>query len=89
VYVDDGAERALRKDASLLFAGVSEVDGAFAAGDAVNVARVGDRGVFGRGLSTLSSADAQLVAGKKSAEANGLLPALPDELIHRDDFVLL
>jgi glutamate 5-kinase len=88
VFVDDGAARALAKNASLLFAGVVSVEGTFQAGDAVNVARARDGAVFGRGLTRLSSIDAQAVMGKKSAEAHALLPALPDELIHRDDLVL-
>lgn len=90
IFVDDGAEQALtKKNASLLFAGVRTVDGTFLAGDAVNVARAKDGVVFARGLTRLSSPDARLVAGKKTSEAHGLLPALPDELIHRDDLVLL
>jgi glutamate 5-kinase len=89
VFVDEGAESALKKNASLLFAGVRKVDGTFLAGDCVNIARVADGSVFARGLVRLSSTDAAVVAGRKSAEAQALLPALPDELIHRDDLVLL
>ena len=110
VVVDAGAERALRKNASLLFAGVRAVEGEFVPGDAINVAvddvsvavddvsephvrgpheRSGGRRVFARGLTRLSSADARAVAGKKTAEAHALVNALPDELVHRDDLVLL
>ncbi len=89
VYVDEGAERALKKHASLLFAGVREVSGSFAPGDAVDVARAVDRAPFARGLVRLSADDARRVAGKKTAEAQAVVAALPDELIHRDDLVLL
>jgi glutamate 5-kinase len=89
VLVDEGAERALRKNASLLFAGVRGVDGAFRPGDPVSIARAADGAVFARGLSQLSADDARKVAGKKTAEAHALVDALPDELIHRDDLVLL
>ena len=89
VYVDDGAAKALRKNASLLFAGVREVEGEFAPGDAIHIAHVDDRAVFARGLTRLSSQDAKTVAGKKTAEAHALVVALPDELVHRDDLVML
>ena len=89
LYVDGGAQAALQKHASLLFAGVREVEGSFQPGDAVNVARADTRAPFARGLVRLSSDDARRVAGKKTAEAQALVAALPDELIHRDDLVLL
>jgi glutamate 5-kinase len=89
LYVDEGAERALKKHASLLFAGVREVTGSFQPGDAVDVARAGDRAPFARGLVRLHAADARRVAGMKTAAAQAVVAALPDELIHRDDLVLL
>lgn len=89
VLVDEGAERALRKNASLLFAGVCAVEGTFAPGDAVHIARIDDGTPFARGLTRLSSADARAVAGRKTADAHALVDALPDELVHRDDLVLL
>jgi glutamate 5-kinase len=89
LFVDAGAEAALKKHASLLFAGVREVDGRFLPGDPVNIARAEDRVPFARGLVRLSDEDARRVAGKKTPEAQALLAALPDELIHRDDLVLL
>ena len=89
VFVDEGAERALKKNASLLFAGVREVEGTFVPGDPIQIARALDKAVFARGLTRLSSQDARAVAGKKSAQAHALVNALPDELVHRDDLVLL
>ncbi len=89
LYVDAGAAAALRKHASLLFAGVREVEGRFQPGDAVNVANAEDRAPFARGLVRLGDEDARRVAGKKTAEAQAMVAALPDELIHRDDLVLL
>lgn len=89
VYVDAGAERALRTHASLLFAGVRDVEGSFVPGDAIQIARVDDKRVFARGLTRLSSEDTKTVAGKKTSEAHALVNALPDELVHRDDLVLL
>lgn len=89
VYVDEGAERALKKHASLLFAGVREVSGGFTPGDPVDVARAHDRTPFARGLVRLSADDARRVAGMKTTDAQAVLAGLPDELIHRDDLVLL
>lgn len=90
LLVDEGAERALRSNASLLFAGVREVKGHFSAGDCVEVARVEGGQVFARGLVTLSAGDARKVAGLRTAEAEAKLEVpLPDELIHRDDLALL
>jgi glutamate 5-kinase len=90
VLVDAGAERALtRSGASLLFAGVRDVAGDFAPGDAINIGAVEDGRVFARGIARLSSLDARAVAGKKTADAHALVDALPDELVHRDDLVLL
>ncbi len=89
LYVDAGAVAALKKHASLLFAGVREVEGSFQPGDPVNVAHADDRAPFARGLVRLSDEDARRVAGKKTVEAQALISALPDELIHRDDLVLL
>lgn len=86
VVVDDGAARALKKNSSLLYAGVVAVDGDFAAFDVVTVKdRHGN--VFARGLSAVSSDDARKVLGKKTADAKALVDGLPDELIHRDDLV--
>ena len=60
-------------------AGITRIHSGLESGDAVNVARAADGTVIARGLARLSAADARTVAGKKSADAHALLPALPDE----------
>ncbi len=87
--VDAGAARALAQGRSLLPAGVRGLDGAFDRGDAVEVA--GPDGVcLARGLSAYSSADAARIIGHRSEEIEAILGWRGrDELIHRDDLVLL
>jgi glutamate 5-kinase len=89
LIVDAGAVRALEKNASLLFAGVVRVDGEFRAGDAVHIADESGR-VIAKGLCELSSDDARKVAGLRSDDARAkFAEPLPDELVHKDDLVLV
>lgn len=86
IIVDDGARSALtERSRSLLPAGIRKVDGVFAAGQTVEV--VGEAGLaFARGRVSCSSDDLALVVGRQTSE----LPAhMVDEIIHRDDLVLL
>ncbi len=86
--VDDGAARALRAGKSLLPAGVVQVKGRFDRGDAV-VVRDPDGVEIARGLAAYSSADAERIRGRRSAELEALLGYRGrDEMIHRDDLVL-
>jgi glutamate 5-kinase len=87
--IDAGAAAALRRGRSLLPAGVVEVSGGFERGDAVNV--VGTDGVaLARGLSTYSAADLLRIIGRRSSEIEQLLGFRGrDEIIHRDDLVLI
>jgi glutamate 5-kinase len=87
--VDPGAARALRGGRSLLPAGVRSVEGSFDRGDPVVV--VGLDGVaLARGLSAYASADADRIAGHRSDEIEAILGWRGrDEIIHRDDLVLL
>ena len=89
VSVDAGAERALVSGRSLLPAGVTEVAGDFERGDAVSV--LSGLGVeLGRGLIGYSSDEARAIAGKQSEFiANVLGYRGRDEMIHRDDLVLM
>lgn len=88
IFVDAGAARALRHGKSLLPAGVIRVQGVFERGDALIVRD--EHGIeLARGLSAYSSADAERLRGRKSAEIESLLGFRGrDELIHRDDLVL-
>ncbi|MFM1813447.1 MAG: hypothetical protein RLZ98_142 [Pseudomonadota bacterium] len=89
VFVDAGAERALASGKSLLPAGVTRIDGSFDRGDAV-VIRGADGREVGRGLIAYASADAARIVGKNSRELEQILGfAGRDELIHRDDMVVV
>jgi glutamate 5-kinase len=87
--VDSGAVTALRDGRSLLPAGVRSVEGAFQRGDAVLV-RGPDGGALARGLSAYASEDAARIAGHRSDKIEAVLGWRGrDEIIHRDDLVLL
>jgi len=86
VVVDDGARTALiERGVSLLPAGLRQVNGAFAGGDAVDVLDQSGR-VFARGIVADAAGDLRGVIGKRTAE---LPPGMVHEVIHRDDLVLL
>ena len=88
ISVDAGAARALAQGRSLLPAGVTAVSGRFDRGDAV-VVRGPDGREIARGLCAYSSADAERLCGRQSAELEALLGYRGrDEMIHRDDLVL-
>jgi glutamate 5-kinase len=85
--VDDGAARALREGGtSLLPVGIVSVDGAFDAGDAVEVRD--RRSQIGKGICNYSAPELRKVMGLKSSEAREVLPRATDEAVHRDYFVL-
>ncbi len=87
--VDAGAARALLAGKSLLPAGVRAVEGAFERGDAVDV-RGPDGTPLARGLSAYGAQDAARIAGQRSAAIEAVLGWRGrDEMIHRDDLVLL
>jgi len=88
--VDDGAAEALRrKGRSLLASGICEVRGDFASGDCVSL--LDHAGVeFGRGLVNYPATDVSRVKGRPSAEIADVLGyKVADEIIHRDNFVLI
>ena len=87
--VDDGAAHALTCGRSLLPAGVRALEGSFDRGDAVEV-RGSDGRALARGLSAYASTDAARIIGHRSVDIEAILGWRGrDELIHRDDLVLL
>ncbi len=87
--IDAGAARALAAGGSLLPAGVRTVTGAFTQGDAVLVLSA-DGTRLAQGLTAYDAQDATRLAGHRSDEIDSLLGWRGrDELIHRDDLVLL
>jgi glutamate 5-kinase len=89
VLLDAGAVKALSTGRSLLPAGVTAVEGTFERGDAVRVLTA-ERGEFARGLVAYSSDEARAIAGHQSKFIEGILGYRGrDEMIHRDDLVLM
>jgi len=87
--VDAGAARALAVGGgSLLPVGVVAVHGSFAAGDAVAIVDAGG-GEVARGVTTMSARDVRRVRGLRSEEARAVNPHLDDEVVHRDQLVLV
>jgi glutamate 5-kinase len=90
LVVDAGARRALVDGKkSLLPSGVKRVEGRFGAGDPVRVVDEAG-GEFARGLCAFDAEEIEKIAGRRSADLPALLGyAAADEVIHRDDLVLL
>jgi glutamate 5-kinase len=87
--LDDGAVAALKGGRSLLAIGVKSVDGEFERGAAV-ACRATDGREIARGLINYPSSEARRIAGHGTAEIEILLGYIDeDELIHRDNLVLL
>lgn len=90
IHVDGGAAEALRRrGVSLLSVGVTDADGRFAAGDAVEV--VDPSGlVVARGLSNYDVSDVLQIAGRTTAvAAERFGVGYAREVIHRDDLVVI
>lgn len=86
IVVDEGARAALVSGGcSLLAAGVRSAEGTFEAGDAVEIVG-GDKRPFAKGLSRFDAAALREVAGRRSAD---LPEGAPQEIVHRDDLVIL
>jgi len=90
LVVDDGARKALlEKGTSLLPSGVTTVEGRFERGACLRICGP-DGGEIGRGLADYSSREIALLAGHKSCDIEELLGyRYGDEVIHRDNLVLL
>ncbi|WP_310964206.1 glutamate 5-kinase [Nocardioides terrisoli] len=90
ITLDAGAVRAVvQHRASLLPAGIIDVDGDFGAGDPVDL--LGPDGTLvARGLVNYDAAELPDLAGRSTRElADTLGPAYEREVVHRDDLVLL
>jgi glutamate 5-kinase len=90
LVVDDGARAALAdKGRSLLPAGILDVIGDFGLGDVVSVVAT-DGTEFARGLAGYGAADLRRIRGVHTADIQATLGyKYLDEVIHRDDLVLL
>ncbi len=90
VVVDDGGREALvHKGKSLLPGGVAKVRGSFRAGDCISCVDSAGR-EFARGLTRYSAEDLDTIKGHRTSEIEKMLGRKDyDEVIHRDDLVIL
>lgn len=89
VQVDAGAAAALKRGASLLAAGVVQVEGKFRRGDVVAI--TGPAGeLLGRGLAGYDAADAARITGLRNEAQGPVLGYAPRAaLVHADHLVLI
>lgn len=87
--VDAGAVKALRGGASLLAAGITEVDGHFARGDAVTI-RDADGAVLAHGLVEYDAGECAALKGRQSTDHAEILGYAPrPAVVHRDQLVMV
>ncbi len=91
LHLDPGAVTAVvtgRK--SLLPAGITAVDGSFAAGDPVDLVDAGSGAPVARGLVNYDAVELPALLGRSTRELSVALgPGYEREVVHRDDLVLL
>ncbi|MHC4251583.1 MAG: PUA domain-containing protein, partial [Planctomycetota bacterium] len=91
VRVNEGARRAIvEKGTSLLPVGVTGTSGEFEKGDTVGI--LDEEGSeFARGVSYYASAEVELIRGRRTSDLAEVLGTAysEDEVIHRDNLVLL
>lgn len=88
ITVDEGAEAALRRNKSLLSAGVVRIEGQFKRGDAVIIQNRQQQEI-GRGLIAYDAMESRKIRGKRSDEIEMVLGYLgKSTLIHRGDLAL-
>ena len=89
IIINDGAVSALKRGGSLLPIGVTQVSGEFDRGDTVRILELNGHEVA-RGITSYSSADLTRLRGHHSDDIESLLGYdYGDEVIHRNDLVLL
>jgi glutamate 5-kinase len=90
VFLDEGARLALLDGGkSLLPSGISMVDGVFDSGEVIHCVDV-DGMELARGITNYSSSEIDRIKGKNSNEIESILGyKVYDEVIHRDNLVLL
>ena len=91
IYIDEGALSALQKKGkSLLPSGVVKIEGKFIKGDVVSIVDVGEKREVARGLMNYSADEVRKVKGLRTSLIKKTLGYKPyDEIVHRDNIVLL
>ena len=89
IAVDEGCILAMRRGASLLAVGVTDVYGEFSAGDTIRVLSP-DGQEIARGITAYNAADIARLMGHQTADFPTLIAdAAHEEVIHRDNMVLM
>jgi glutamate 5-kinase len=89
VTIDAGAVQALAAGRSLLPAGVRSLSGSFERGACLRILDV-EGSEVARGITAYTSAETEAILGSPSSDiASRLGYSGPDELIHRNDLVLM
>lgn len=88
ISIDEGAAKALSKNASLLPSGIAQVVGTFHRGDSVAIRH--QRTVIAYGEVEYSSKEILKIKGKKSDDIHSILGYhLTDVIIHKDNLVMV
>ena len=89
IVVDHGASKAIFQNKSLLPAGVIEIKGKFNRGDVISVTNINNQKI-GIGVIAYDSYDSKKIIGKNSKDIKHILGYEGrDELIHKDDLVIM
>lgn len=90
IFVDDGCVQAIsQNNSSLLPAGILGVEGEFENGHTVAICQVSGREIA-RGLANFSAKETLQIKGLKSSQVEEILgQKLYDEVVHRDNMVIL
>ena len=89
IQIDDGATIAIKKNKSLLPAGIVKIKGKFNKGDAVEICNNSGKKIA-IGLSNYNHNDITKMMGKKSKQIKKILGYdIKEEFIHKDDLVII
>lgn len=89
IIIDAGAVSALKQGKSLLAAGILSIEGDFHKGDAVCILNIGKE-ELARGLINYPAYEGRKIMGQRSSEFEKILGYCgSEEMVHRDDLVLM
>ncbi len=89
IYIDEGAEKALKSKKSLLAVGIKNIEGNFERGEKISIYSL-NKDEIAKGITAYSSSDIEKIKGKKSSDIEKILGFSGREaVVHVDDFVLL
>jgi len=88
IYIDKGANDALKKNSSLLASGITNVEGSFNKGSLINI--IFNDKKIAQGLTNYSSKEIDLIKGKKSSEFHKTLENYGyKEVIHKNNLLII